>query len=294
MWLGAHTLSALSATIRALDLPAELAQFSAMMREQLDLRREGRTLARFSRNFRHSRLPVRFPKVLFAGGDVLVEELVEADAEGGVVKMTDFLQTCTDKGLRERVARAGIRSFLKMVFWDNFVHADLHPGNMIVRVSDNTHADPATNFTLVFLDTGLVTELGASQHDNLVRLFKALVVDGDGEEAGRLMLTRYPQTPTLHDPSGFTHKIGRICEPLLQARFRLDRSLSLGPILLSLMSAVREHNVRLDPAFTNLIWSVVCVEGLGRQLAPDMQLQPLVFQAVVQFLASQALRDVCI
>lgn len=286
-----------------IELREELRQFDTMMRQQLDLRHEGRTLRRFANNFRYSLLPVRFPGVLYAAEDVLVEEL-----EWDGVRMTDFMAHCRNGGLMERVAVCGVRAFVKMMLWDNFVHADLHPGNMMVRVVDSEdgsvvtdtrliHPDRHYTFSLIFLDTGLVTELGRRDHQNFTLLFKALIVDGDGEQAGRLIATRIPQ-PYMIDADGFSRRIGHIAAPILSARFALSAAvggngngaLQLGPILVQVMEAVREHRVRLDPAFTNLMWSVVCVEGVGRRLAPQLPLQPVILQAAVQFIVSEAVR----
>ena len=66
--------------------------------------------------------------------------------------------------IKQQLAISGLRSFMKMLLWDNFVHADLHPGNILVRFDPNPK--------IVFLDTGLVTELSRRDHYNFADLFK--------------------------------------------------------------------------------------------------------------------------
>lgn len=277
-----------------LDLRGELKVFRKMLLEQLDLRFEGCTLLRFRRNFQYSR-SVHFPRVLFCRSDVLIESV------GHGIPMTLFIEKVNNEQLRKQVAEIGVSAFLKMLLWDNFVHADLHPGNMLVHIScdgqvlsvdevnDRTKQHCSLEVAVVFLDTGLVTELSGRDHDNFVALFKALIVDGDGGEAGRLVITRTPQ-PLIINPNGFCDKIDKIIHPVLQSRFKLDRQVAFAPLLMKAMQAVREHQVKLEPAFTNLAWSVVCVEGVGRQLAPDLHMQPILVKAALQFLVATAAR----
>ncbi|TPX70651.1 hypothetical protein SpCBS45565_g01629 [Spizellomyces sp. 'palustris'] len=109
-----------------LSLPEEVAMFGNMMREQLDLRHEARNLNRFLNNFK-DRPEVGFPKPItpLVRKTVLVEEYVDA------IPMSKFL-TCGHTPFDHDLAKIGLDSFLKMLVLDNFVHADLHPGNIFV------------------------------------------------------------------------------------------------------------------------------------------------------------------
>ncbi|KND03540.1 atypical/ABC1/ABC1-C protein kinase [Spizellomyces punctatus DAOM BR117] len=109
-----------------LSLPEEVAMFGSMMREQLDLRHEARNLDRFSNNFK-DRPEVGFPKPItsLVRKTVLVEEYVDA------IPMSKFL-TYGHTPFDHDLAKIGLDSFLKMLVLDNFVHADLHPGNIFV------------------------------------------------------------------------------------------------------------------------------------------------------------------
>ncbi|KAG0227438.1 hypothetical protein BGW42_002946 [Actinomortierella wolfii] len=114
-------------TMKWISLPDQVAMFGEMMREQLDLRIEARNLKTFQRNFRE-RYTVTFPTPLisFATKEMLIEEFIDALP----------LKTFLSKGagpFDTKIADIGLDGFLRMLIFDNFVHADLHPGNIFVR-----------------------------------------------------------------------------------------------------------------------------------------------------------------
>lgn len=110
------------------SLPEEVERFSALMVSQLDLRQEASNLLRFERNFVGRGGTVTFPRPLqaFCSQDVLVEELIEA------VPLKYFMQL-GGKEYDSSIAEMGLDAFLHMLLIDNFTHADLHPGNIMVK-----------------------------------------------------------------------------------------------------------------------------------------------------------------
>ncbi|RPD55898.1 ABC1-domain-containing protein [Lentinus tigrinus ALCF2SS1-6] len=111
-----------------LSLPEEVAVFGGMMHEQLDLRIEAENLAIFEKNFEGRRLPVTFPRPLrlWSTQDLLVEEFQNA------LPLELFLKNGGGP-YNDTLAEVGLDAFLNMLLLDNFVHSDLHPGNIMIK-----------------------------------------------------------------------------------------------------------------------------------------------------------------
>lgn len=354
-------------SLRWICLPEEVHVFSRMMHEQLNLRFEAFTLHRFSQNFEGTakawgNLPrIRFPRPVFpwVSTRCLVEDLIEDAIPIGHITHYDYCDDEKNPNVRRDLAVLGLRGFLQMLLWDNFVHADLHPGNILVtfielprgrvpktalgellasfhRRVDNLFGsvrsimfritcpgelppdprdpikikrlpgesdrdffdrqlkNPRALAQLVFLDTGLVTELSRADFQNFTDLFQALVLKGDGYLAGALMIDRSPEWARANvvDRESFCRGLAEIVKPIFAKRAvevvsgqaASLRELRLDVVLNRLMQLARAHHVRIDSAYTNLVMSLLCVEGLGRQLAPEMDLRPLLAQAALQYL----------
>lgn len=268
-------------SIRWMGFRAQSELFERMMREQLDLRQEAWTLSRFSRNFRHS--SVEFAKPILATQSLLIQTWEEG------VSLEEFLKSKNqDKAEFRKIAMSGLSAFLQMLLWDNFVHADLHPGNIKVSVS---RPEPH----LILLDTGLTIELNSQDHDNLADLFRAMFLDQDHRRVAQLMLERKPQ-PMLLDRSGFIDQVAALCaqiNPRTQDMKRIKLSaMPVGETLLKAFETARRHRVQLEPAFTRVVMALVVIEGVGRQLSPDLELMPIMRQAALQYVVSETARRI--
>ncbi|KDQ20338.1 hypothetical protein BOTBODRAFT_125948 [Botryobasidium botryosum FD-172 SS1] len=121
-----------------LSLPEEVEVFGTIMREQLDLRNEVCHLNQFEKNFRGRRAAVTFPRPLEMAShkDVLVEEYVDA------LPLKAFMKNGGGP-FDQTIANLGLDAFLNMLLIDNFVHSDLHAGNIMVKFYK-----PSTRFVL--------------------------------------------------------------------------------------------------------------------------------------------------
>ncbi|KAI0382237.1 ABC1 family protein [Hypomontagnella monticulosa] len=300
-------------TIEWLSLPDEVAQFGEMMKLQLDLRIEAANLAKFRRNFKdRSTAWFPFPYLEFTTREVLIEEFAQG------IPLADFLDN--GGGVFQRdISQEGLDAFLRMLLIDNFVHADLHPGNIMVRfyqayqpnlsLRNSTngyepHPEERPDVTeqvlarlrpyrkkkdtaaweaelkkidqegfrpqLIFIDTGLVTELNATNRRNFLDLFRA-VAEFDGYKAGHLMCERCRQPDAVIDKEVFALKMQHLVINVKSSTLALG-NVKIGDILQQVLDMVRQHHVRLEGDFVNVVISILLLEGIGRSLDPNTDL----------------------
>lgn len=246
--------------IRMVNLPKATANFADIIRRQLDLRLECQNLRIFQHHFQHIE-QIGFPVPIIADTHCLVESYE------GSTPIKNFISDDSEKGfeLRRKLAAPLLRAFLKMVFIDNFVHCDLHPGNVLVKSTSNPG-----EYKIVFLDAGIVTELNKKDLQNLKDLFKAVILN-DGEKCGRLMVERAAYERCSQVEGGveaFAKGIGDIVsefhdrrkEGLILSKVRVANLLS------RVLDQCRIHGVEIDPAMSNIVVSTLMLEGLGRSL----------------------------
>ncbi|PTB69140.1 ABC1-domain-containing protein [Trichoderma citrinoviride] len=302
-------------TIEWLSLPDEVAQFGEMMKLQLDLRIEAANLEMFRKNFKdRTTASFPFPYHEFTTRNVLIEEFAQG------IPLADFMENGGGV-FQHDIADEGLDAFLRMLLLDNFVHADLHPGNIMVRFYQSAHPNlrlrrssdkPSTSDSndrhldvteqvlerlrphrhrkdkaaweaelakldaegyrpqLIFIDTGLVTELNAVNRDNFLALFRA-VAEFDGYKAGHLMCERCRQPEAVIDKEIFALKMQHLVLSVKSRTLALG-NVKIGDILQQVLSMVRNHHVRLEGDFVNVVISILLLEGIGRSLNPDVDL----------------------
>jgi aarF domain-containing kinase len=295
-------------TMEWLSLPDEVDQFGVMMKLQLDLRIEAANLSRFRKNFKDRTTAwFPFPYTDFCTRNVLIEEFAHG------IPLADFL--ANGGGVfQQDISSEGLDAFLRMLLIDNFVHADLHPGNIMVRFyapdrptlsfrhTDDVGAGQQADVTekvlsrlrpyrhdkelwdaelvkidhegfrpqLVFIDTGLVTELNDTNRRNFLDLFRA-VAEFDGYKAGHLMCERCRQPDLVLDKEVFALKMQHLVLGVKSRTLALG-NIKIGDILQQVLGMVRQHHVRLEGDFVNVVISILLLEGIGRSLDPDMDL----------------------
>jgi len=123
---------------------------------------------------------------------------------------------------------------------------------------------------LIFIDTGLVTELNAKNRTNFLDLFKS-IAEFDGYKAGHLMVERCRQPDAVIDAEVFALRMQHLVLGVKSRTFALG-NIKIGDILNEVLSMVRTHHVRLEGDFVNVVLSILLLEGIGRKLDPNLDL----------------------
>ncbi|KAK8844680.1 hypothetical protein IAR55_006529 [Kwoniella newhampshirensis] len=123
---------------------------------------------------------------------------------------------------------------------------------------------------LIFIDAGLVTSLDDTNRRNFLDLFSA-VATFDGYKAGKLMVERCRLPDHVIDEETFALKMQHIVLSVKSKTFSLAK-IKISDILTDVLNAVRTHHVKLEGDFVNTVLSILLLEGIGRQLDPEMDL----------------------
>ncbi|MEH6823348.1 MAG: ubiquinone biosynthesis regulatory protein kinase UbiB [Motiliproteus sp.] len=237
--------------------PVEVvAEYEKTIFDELDLRKEAGNASQLKRNFAGSSI-LYVPEVFwdFTHRDVMVMERIYgvpiADMDALSAQGTDF------KLLAER----GVELFFTQVFRDSFFHADMHPGN--IYVSHNTPHDPQ----YIAIDFGIVGSLSPSDQNYLARNFLAFF-ERDYKQVAQLHIDSgwVPANTNVND---FETAIRSVCEPIFEKPLK---EISFGHVLLGLFQTARRFNMEVQPQLVLLQKTLLNIEGLGRQLYPDLDL----------------------
>lgn len=256
MHIAAGLLERLWADGRRLKAREVVGEFDKYLHDELDLMREAANGSQLRRNFADSELLV-VPEMYwdYCSPSVIVMERMH----GIPISQLDRLREAgVDLG---KLSRDGVEIFFTQVFRDGFFHADMHPGNILVSVA------PATFGRYIALDFGIVGTLNDFDKDYLSQNFLAF------------FQRDYKRVAEAHIESGWAPKETRVdelesavracCEPIFD---RPLKDISFGQVLLRLFQTSRRFNVEVQPQLVLLQKTLLNVEGLGRQLDPELDL----------------------
>ena len=233
-----------------------VAEFDNYLHDELDLVREAANAAQLRRNMQGLDL-VMIPEMIW---DFCTQNVIVMERMKGLP--INQVQRLRDAGVDiPKLARDGVTIFFTQVFRDGFFHADMHPGNIQVSV------DPATFGRYIALDFGIVGTLTEFDKEYLAQNFIAF------------FRRDYKRVAELHVESGWVPPSTRVdelegairavCEPHFD---RPLKDISLGQVLLRLFQTSRRFNVEIQPQLVLLQKTLLNVEGLGRDLDPELDL----------------------
>jgi ubiquinone biosynthesis protein len=233
-----------------------VAEFDKYLHDELDLMREAANASQLRRNFAESKL-LAVPEMYW---DYCSESVIVMERMHGIpISQTERLIA---EGVDlKKLSRDGVEIFFTQVFRDGFFHADMHPGNILVSIA------PASFGRYIALDFGIVGTLTDFDKDYLSQNFLAF------------FRRDYKRVAEAHIESGWAPKETRVdelesavracCEPIFD---RPLRDISFGQVLLRLFQTSRRFNVEVQPQLVLLQKTLLNIEGLGRQLDPELDL----------------------
>ena len=235
--------------LRATEVVSE---FEKTTLDELDLIREAANAAKLRRNFENS-AQLYIPEVYwaFTRKNVMVMERIHGIPVGEIEQLKR--EGANFKVLAER----GVEIFFTQVFRDNFFHADMHPGNIFVEIPDK----------YIAVDFGIVGTLSISDQRYLAENFLAFF-NRDYRKVAEMHVESgwVPSTTRIEE---FESAIRSVCEPIFEKPLK---DISFGQLLLRLFQTARRFDMVVQPQLVLLQKTLLNIEGLGRQLYPELDL----------------------
>ena len=252
----ARTAEKLSLDARRLHLIQVVEDYEFTIMNELNLKLEGANTTKLRRNFAGSEL-LYVPRVYWehTRERVLVMERIY----GIPVREVEILRSHgTDMKL---LAERGVETFFTQVFNDNFFHADMHPGNIFIDLTQ------PENPGYIAIDCAIMGSLTEEDQRYLAHNLLAFF-NQDYKEVVRLHLES-GWVPTETDAVAFEAVIREVCEPIFEKPLS---EISFGYFLVTLFQTARTFNMEVQPQLVLLQKTLLNIEGVGRELYPDLNL----------------------
>ena len=230
--------------------------YESVIIEELNLQSEGANASLLRHNFTDSSM-LHVPEIYwpYSNKDVLVMERIYG------VPVTD-IDRLKAAGVDFKIlAQRGVEIFFTQVFEHNFFHADMHPGNIFVDATNPKSP------TYIAIDCAIMGSLSSEDQFYMARNLLAMF-QRDYRLVAELHIRSgwVPKDTSIND---FTGAIRSVCEPIFQ---RPLKEISLGHMLIDLFTTARRFNMEVQPSLVLLQKTLLNIEGLGRQLYPDLDL----------------------
>ena len=235
---------------------AIIAEFEKILIDELDLMREAASASQLRRNFQDSAL-LHVPETYwdFTRSNVMVAERISG------IPISD-IDALVEQGVDLKVlAERGVDIFFTQVFRHNFFHADMHPGNIFVSAAQPLQP------SYIAVDFGIMGSLTKDDQRYLAENFLAFF-NRDYYRVAELHVASgwVPADTRIND---FEAAIRSVCEPIFE---RPLKDISFGHLLVRLFQTARRFDMEVQPQLVLLQKTLLNLEGLGRQLYPDLDL----------------------
>ena len=244
-----------------------VAEFEKAIHDELDLIREAANASTLRRNFIDGTL-LYVPEVYFdyCHKDVMVMERIDA------IPVNDITQLRAAGFDLARLASDGVKIFFTQVFRDGFFHADMHPGNIFV----------GRNGIYSGVDFGIMGTLADEDKTYLARNFAAFFQrDYKSVAVAHIEAGWVPKDTRVDE---FESAIRSVCEPIFDKPLK---EIYFGNVLLRLFEVSRRFRMEIQPQLVLLQKTLLQVEGLGRQLYPELDLRPVAQPILEKWMAEQ-------
>jgi len=241
------------------------------LHDELDLMREGSNASQLRRNLANLKI-VYIPKIYwdYSHHNVLVMERIHG------IPIHDVEQLRRTGINMKKLAERGIEIFFTQVFRDSFFHADLHPGNIFISAED------PNNPTYIAVDFGIVGSLSQDDQrylaENMIAFFKR-----DYQRVAQLHIACGWLPPDTRVDQ-FEGAIRAVSEPIFE---RPLREISFGQLLLRLFQVARQFQINIQPQLILLQKTILSIEGLSRQLTPDIDIWATATPQIEKWLKKQ-------
>jgi ubiquinone biosynthesis protein len=256
LYLLARLMQAIWAEGRRLRPVEVVHEYEQTIFDELDLRKEAANGSQLRRNFDDSAI-LYVPEIFwdYTRQQVLVMERIQG------VPVADVAQLRAQGTDMKLLAERGVEIFFTQVFRDSFFHADMHPGNIFVS------RDNPANPQYIAVDFGIIGSLNAEDQNYLARNILAFF-KRDYRQVAQLHIDSgwVPRDTNVH---AFETAIRSVCEPIFEKPLK---DISFGMVLLGLFQTARRFNMEVQPQLVLLQKTLLNIEGLGRQLYPDLDL----------------------
>ncbi|MBS0288933.1 MAG: ubiquinone biosynthesis regulatory protein kinase UbiB [Proteobacteria bacterium] len=248
-----------------------VAEIKQTLIDELDLLREAANASQLRRNFAKTQ-SLYVPQIYwqYSRNDILVIERVHG------VPIADLATLKAHHTNLKRLAERGVEIFFTQVFRDCFFHADMHPGNIFVMIED------PENPKYIAVDFGIMGTLGPEDQRYLAENFLAFFKRDYRKVAELHVKSGWvpPHTPI----NAFESAIRTVCEPIFEKPLK---EISFAQTLIRLFQVAKRFDMQVQPQLLLLQKTLLSIEGLGRQLYPDLDLWQTAKPFLEQWLKKQ-------